>query len=257
MSTTEPAVERALRYAQVPLADVNVRDPSGTGDGSWLVEGYAAVYDQRTTLFDGQFYRVSEEIDPGAFAGVLERLDLLPGESGRTLVHLNYGHDMQSSVASTDVEGIGGLELSSDERGLRFEARVDPEDPDAQRMAVKMRRGVVNQASFAFTIAREENTTTDLEDGRVEDHFRILEVGDLFDVCACARGAYQQTVSQLRSYAAAIGRSPEREGREGRSEQEGLETVAPETEGGDTRQIESAQMDMRRRLIVMKRRVSL
>jgi len=257
MSTTEPAVERALRYAQVPLTEVNVRDPQGTGDGSWLMEGYAAVFDERTTLFDGQFYRVTEDIDPGAFSGVLERLDLLPGESGRTLVHLNYGHDMQSSVASTDVEGVGGLQLTSDERGLRFEARVDPQDPDAQRMAVKMRRGVVNQASFAFTIAREENITTDLEDGRTEDHFRILEVGNLFDVCACARGAYQQTVSQLRSYAAAIGRSSSDEGREGRSP-EGPETVAPEvTAGGDTHQHEATLLDMRRRLLIAKRRVSL
>jgi hypothetical protein len=31
-----------------------------------------------------------------------------------------------------------------------------PERPDAQRMAVKMQRGVVNQASFAFTIGDEE-----------------------------------------------------------------------------------------------------
>lgn len=258
MSATEPATERAFRYAVAPLTDVNFRDAEATGDGSWLIEGYAAVFDQRTTLYDGNFLRVTEDIDPGFFDGVLERLALPQGDEKRTLVHLNYVHEMPAAVASTDVEGIGGLSLAADEAGLRFEARVDREDPDAQRMAVKMRRGVANQASFAFTIAREEATTTDLEDGRQQDHYRLLEADELFDVCVCPRGAYQQTISQLRSYAAAIGRSPEGEGRVRRSDHEGADVVVQqEPEATDTHQHQAAAMDMRRRLIVMKRRVSL
>jgi HK97 family phage prohead protease len=219
MPDTTPATERELRYASVPLVDVNFRDAEATGDGSWLLEGYAAVFDERTTLYDGRFFRVTEDIAPGAFKDVL-------GRDG-TLVHLNYVHDMQSAVASTDAPGpIGRLHLSEDERGLRFEARVDRDDPDVQRMAVKMRRGVAAQASFAFTIAEEETATRTLPDGRDEDHYRILEVGDLYDVCVCPRGAYQQTVSTLRSYAAAIGRSPEGEGHPRRSEVEGATDVA-------------------------------
>jgi HK97 family phage prohead protease len=208
-----------LRYAVVPLTDCNFRDAQATGDGSWIIEGYAAVFDQRTTLYDGQFVRVSEEIAPGAFKSVLAR--------DETLVHLNWVHNMESAVASTDAPGpIGKLTLSEDERGLKFEARVDREDPDAQRMAAKMRRGVASQASFAFLISSEESETRDLPDGRVEDHYRIIEVGDLFDVCVCPRGAYQQTTSSLRSYAAAIGRSPEGEGHPRRSVKEGAQDVA-------------------------------
>lgn len=249
MSTTEPAVERALRYAVAPLTEVNFRDAQATGDGSWLVEGYAAVFDERTTLYDGKFLRVTEEIDPHFFDAVLSR---------DPLVHLNYGHDMQSVVASTRASGVGGLLLEADERGLRFEARMNRMDPDAQRVAVKMDSEIVDQASFAFTIADEERTTTTLDDGREEDHYRLTVCGDLFDVCVCARGAYQQTVSQLRSYAAAIGRSSDDEGRARRSKQEGAETVVPEEPaGGDTHQHEAALLDMRRRLIIAKRRVSL
>lgn len=244
MSTTEPATERGIRYAVTPLTGVNFRDAEATGDGSWLVEGYAAVFDQRTTLYDGDLYRVTEDIDPSAFSVVLER---------EPLVHLNYGHDMQSSVASTRVDGIGGLSLEADEHGLHFEARIDREDSDAQRMAVKMRRGVVDQASFAFTIAREENTTTDLEDGGTEDHYRILEIGDLFDVCVCPRGAYQQTVSELRSYAAAIGRSPDGEGQPGRSHREGPIVVAPETGGGVDHVHQEVRMQMLRDLHTLRR----
>ena len=209
MSTDhQPAVERELRYAVTPIQGVTFRDATATGDGSWLVEGYAAVFDQATTLYDGRFYQLDESIAPGAFASVLSRVNLPADDPTRTLVHLNYVHDMQSAVAATDADGpIGRLLLAEDENGLRFTAKIDREDPDALRMAVKMRRGVVRQASFAFTIGSEEVTTTD--DGEREvAHARILEVKNLYDVCVCPQGAYPQTVSTLRSLAAAIGRSP-------------------------------------------------
>lgn len=218
--------ERELRLAIAPIRDVQLRDTQGTGDGSWTIAGYAAVYDQETTLFDGRWMRMREEIAPGAFANVLERVG-----GGEELVHLNYGHDMNSAVAATDVRGIGGLELSEDNYGLRFFARIDPGDPDSQRMAVKMQRGIVSQASFAFTIAEEELVEeTETDDGRLDEKWRILEIGNLYDVCACAQGAYPQTESHLRSLvAASIGREldPSSEGHNRRAEEAG-ESVAIE-----------------------------
>ena len=233
MSTaTQPATERELRYAVTEIQDFNFRDATGTGDGSWLIEGYAAVFDQTTTLYDGRFYRLQESIAPGAFRDVLARVNLPATDENRTLVHLNYVHDMQSAVASTDAEGpIGRLLLAEDGHGLRFTARVDPADPDAVRMAAKMRRGVVRQASFAFTIEQEETHSTEDEDGRETEHARILAVKQLYDVCVCPQGAYQQTVSTLRSIAAAIGRSPVGEGHPSRPEG-GSSTIATPDEAG-------------------------
>lgn len=207
------ATERELRYAVTEIQDFNFRDATQTGDGSWLVEGYAAVFDQATTLYDGRFYRLEESIAPGAFRDVLARVNLPAADLNRTLVHLNYVHDMQAAVASTDADGpIGRLLLAEDDHGLRFTARIDRDDPDAVRMAAKMRRGVVRQASFAFTIDREENYSTEEDDGREVEHARILSVKNLYDVCVCPQGAYPQTASTLRSIAAAIGRSPDGEG---------------------------------------------
>lgn len=210
MSTnTQPAAERELRYALTEIQDFNFRDATQTGDGSWLIEGYAAVFDQKTTLYDGRFYRLEESIAPGAFRDVLARVNLTD-VADRTLVHLNYVHDMQSAVASTDADGpIGRLLLAEDDYGLRFTARIDRDDPDAVRMASKMRRGVVRQASFAFTIDREESYSTEDDTGRETEHARVLAVKDLYDVCVCPQGAYPQTSSILRSLAAAIGRSPD------------------------------------------------
>lgn len=202
---------RTLRTAVAPIERVDVRDPSGTPDGSWTISGYAAVFNQETTLFDAYGLRLRERIASDAFGGVLSRLS-----AGDGLVHLNHGHDMKSAVASTDVarasDGalpIGGLELSQDAHGLRFFARVDAQDPDAVRMAAKMRRGVVNQASFAFTIDDEALLEDrDLPDGTVDQLWEISAVRDLFDVCVCAQGAYPQTESHLRSMTAASLRVP-------------------------------------------------
>jgi HK97 family phage prohead protease len=215
MSITQPAAAPDLRHgrerlALAPLADVQVRDASGTGDGSWTIEGYAAVFEAETTLFDLGFYRMREVISRGAFTDVLAKPHL---------VHLNFGHDMNTAIASTDVRGIGGLELAEDFHGLRFFARVDATDPDAVRLAVKMRRGVVNQASFAFTIGSEQLDAEDVtDDGTVDELWRINTIRDLFDVCCAAQGAYPQTESHLRSLAAAsFGRAEQSAGRPGRA----------------------------------------
>jgi HK97 family phage prohead protease len=218
METHAPAPERVFRLAVTPIRDVVVRDASETGDGSWTMTGYAAVFEQETVLYDGRWYRLREEIARGAFTraetnptSVLDRV-----ASGEELVHLNYVHEMASAVAATDVAlsgdeqlPIGGLELAEDMKGLRFFARIDPDDPDAQRMAVKMRRGVVKQASFAFTIADEMLVEADEHDnGQYDEKWRILEIGHLYDVCACPQGAYSQTESYVRSLtAASLGRA--------------------------------------------------
>lgn len=209
----------SLRLALTPVRDVQVRDATGTGDGSWTIEGYAAVYDQQTTLWDVPgWVRMREQIARGAFTNVLERV-----RHGAEVVHLNHGHDMKTVVAATDVRGVGGLELDEDFHGERFFARVDPEDPDAKSLAVKMGRGIVRQASFAFTIAREQLVeSAELEDGTLDMLWQIDEVGHQYDVCACAQGAYPQTESFLRSLTAASLRVPDF-GTPGRSHEEGYE----------------------------------
>lgn len=224
--------ENALRVVLAPIQGVEVRgDAGGTGDGSLTIQGYAAVFEQETTLWDGRWYQMDEEIARDAFKDVLGRV-----ANGDELVHLNYVHDMASAVAASDVRAdgslpIGGLELSADEHGLRFFARVDPDDPDAQRMAVKMKRGVVKQASFAFTIASEELVEAkETDDGKSYEKWRITEIGHLYDVCACPQGAYAQTEVGVRSLAAAslLGRaSVDLAGLQRRDDEPGVDLAAP------------------------------
>lgn len=219
-----------LRYAVAPITNVEVRDTEGNGDGTWTMSGYAAVFDQPTTLYDGRFTKLTEDIDPAAFDEVLRSQGI---RSPQGVVHFNFGHDMNRAVAATDVPPgqPGWLDLRADERGLFYLAKVSKDDPDGIAMAVKMRDGVLRQASFAFTIA--DATDSDREvGGTLVSHRRINRVGRLFDVCATTQGAYPQTVSQLRSYAAAIGQSPQGEAMPVSPDNGGGIAVSPNVGGG-------------------------
>jgi HK97 family phage prohead protease len=233
-----------LRYAVTPITHVEVRDPSGNPDDTWTMSGYAAVFNQSTILFNSKFMRLSESIDPGFFDPILRDQQLGQPDG---VVHYNLGHDMNRAVAATDVPAgqPGNLTLRADAHGLGFLAKVPRDDPDGVAMAVKMRSGVIRQASFAFTIADggAEYTLTENEDGPDEEHRRLTAAGHLYDVCACTQGAYPQTVSGLRSYAAAIGHPadwarpvedviPDLGGRQRQPEEGGASVVNPE-EGGD------------------------
>lgn len=221
-----------IRYAVAPIVGIDVRDPSANDDGSWTMSGYAAVFDQATTLYDGKFIRLTESIDPAAFDRCLREQGLSNPDG---VVHFNRGHDMNTAVAATDVNAgdVGSLSLRADSKGLFYLARVSRDDPDAVAMAAKMRTGVLKQASFAFTVAKAEWTDTETDDGPDESHRRILELAHLYDVCACPQGAYSQTVSQLRSMAAALGQPDLEVGGRHRQPDLGGETpVSPVTGSG-------------------------
>lgn len=189
------------RHALVQFRDVEFRDATGTGDGSYTLTGYAAVYGQETVLYDGSWWRLREVIVPGAFDTVL---------ASKPDVHLNIGHDMTRAIARTGVDGVGGLELTSDDQGLRVFARLDPTDPDVVSLAAKMTRGIVDQMSFAFTIARAKYESEVDDENDFEDELRsIIEIGELYDTAVCAQGAYPQTSAELamRSFTTALGRA--------------------------------------------------
>lgn len=226
--------EHELRYVVAPLTHVEVRDPSGNPDDTWTMSGYAAVFNQSTVLFDGKFIRLTEELDPSFFDRVLREQPMSRPEG---VVHYNFGHDMNRAVAATDVPTgqPGSLQLSADSHGLRFLAKVPRDDPDGVAMASKMRSGVLRQASFAFTIAKAEYKLIENDEGPDEEHAVLLDCGHLYDVCACPQGAYPQTVSGLRSYAAAIGHPVDLHGGQPRQPDLGGESAVSPSGGSAAR----------------------
>jgi HK97 family phage prohead protease len=220
-----------LRYAVAPITHVDVRDPSATDDNTWTMSGYAAVFDETTVLYNSKFLTLTESIDPAAFNRLLREQPL--GEPGG-VVHFNFGHDMNTAVAATDVPAgaPGSLSLRADKKGLYFMAKASRDDPDAVRMASKMRTGVVKQASFAFTVGEAKYESTETDDGPDNEHRTILDVSHLYDVCATGQGAYSSTVTGLRSYAAALGQPADWQGgQQGQPDMGGPTDVNPETGG--------------------------
>lgn len=168
------------------------RDPGETG-GDWsTLTGHAAVFDRQSLpLYDWWYGEYNEEIAPGAFRNVL---------ATNPDVHLVYVHDMASAMARTASKT---LELTEDQSGLKVWAKLDPSDLDVQRIAPKMRRGDVDQMSFAFTVAQDA-------DGNLREEWhvagdtvtrRILEIGGLYDVSVVPQGAYPQTGVELNQRA--------------------------------------------------------
>ncbi|MBT9156707.1 MAG: hypothetical protein DDT37_01695 [Firmicutes bacterium] len=185
-----------VRTLAVPLGDLEWRE-SSSGDGSRILTGYAAVYEQEATLYTGTYFTLRERITTGAFNSVLTK---------NPDVHLTIGHDMTKAIARTGISGIGGLELQSDAHGLRVYARLNSHDPDVQSLAAKMDLKIMDQMSFSFRVlpaGQKFEVTTD-EHGHETELRIITEISELFDVCICAKGAYTQTEASLRTLLANI-----------------------------------------------------
>lgn len=103
------------------------------------LSGHAAVFDRAADI-GGWF---TEIVRPGAFARAIRE-----GQD----VALLYNHNPDTVMART---ANGTLTLREDAVGLWFEAELDPNDPDAQRVVAKVERGNVSQGSFAFDVVSE------------------------------------------------------------------------------------------------------
>ena len=169
-----------------------------------VLTGYPAIFSQRYTLYESDNFVITEEVDPAFFDDVLEND-----------CHLNYSHESPSAMCrnnphlpAANRDGPGSMTIKPDAHGLRVHALVPMDDVDAQRMAPKMDRGVVDQMSYAFTVAQEDRLDTVDEQGRQAVHYTLRKARELFDVTVCPLGANSQTEVALRSLAGQLaGRS--------------------------------------------------
>lgn len=103
---------RALPMSAFTLSD---------DDGQKVFTGYAAMFNQPSAGLP-----FTEVIRPGAFKRSLSRV-----AQGQKVISFLFGHDEMRALATT---ASGRLSLSEDEVGLKVEARLDPADPDAQKV---------------------------------------------------------------------------------------------------------------------------
>ena len=149
----QKATNNGVQYRQAEMR---------ANEDNLIIEGYAAVFDSVTDL--GPF---QERIAQGAFSDVLD-------DDVRLLIN----HDGVPLARTSN----NTLELSQDETGLYYRAQLS--DTQAGRDLYEMiKRGDINQSSFAFMIDKESNDA---------DGVRVIEkVSKLIDVSPVTYPAYQ------------------------------------------------------------------
>ena len=139
------------------------------------VEGYAAVFGEETDI--GGMFR--EVIERGAFTDAIGRDDVV----------FLVNHDGLPLARTRS----GTLKLTEDERGLKIETTLDPDDPDVKSIAGKMKRGDLDKMSFAFYPDVQEWD----ESGDIP--LRTIKRASLYDVSIVTTPAYSGTEIALRS----------------------------------------------------------
>jgi len=131
-----PAIARGIAHG----LEVREEPPADGGPGGWMFRGYASVTETPYDMWD-MFGPYTETIAASAFDQTL-------ADSADVAFLLNHGGMTLARTTS------GTLDLSADETGLLTEARLDPRNPDVQRIQSGVDRGDLSEMSFAFRIIR-------------------------------------------------------------------------------------------------------
>ena len=152
----------------------------GDGQKQCRVEGYAAVFDEETVLYEYDGIQYKEVIDRNAFSGA-EMRDVV----------MNFNHGGKPVARTKN----GTLALAVDSKGLRISADLSGTE-EGRRLYEEIRGGYLDQMSFAFTINKQEYD-------RAKRLRRITGFKRIFDVAAGDVPAYGGTSIAARSWAQA------------------------------------------------------
>ena len=181
----KPVLNVAHRFSTLEKFDAEVRKSSVVKEQREFrmenaeyegktVRGYAAVYNSDSEWMGG-FY---EQIATGAFDDVLDND-----------VRAYFNHDENLLLGRVS---SGTLRIGTDKRGLYYEVDL-PNTTYANDLVELMKRGDVNQSSFAFLIDQDR---WEQRDGKT---YRIIEkVSRLLDVSPVAQPAYPDATSELK-----------------------------------------------------------
>jgi hypothetical protein len=168
----------------VALADMDLRVSSP--DEPPRITGYGAVFNSPSeVLSDGYGKTFREYVAPGAFTRTLKQ-----GADVRALLN----HDPNYVLGRTTT---GTLTLGEDEKGLWY--TVTPPDTQwARDLMAVMRRGDIDQSSFAFRTIKDRWGVGKDDAGAEIDERWLLEA-QLFDVSPVTYPAYPAATSDVRS----------------------------------------------------------
>jgi HK97 family phage prohead protease len=171
------------------MAKIETRNYEIRAAADFTLEGYACTFNSLskplpTVLSNGTFV---EKILPGSFTGVLSR----PYD-----VRCLFNHDANRVLGRTPKT----LELTQDDKGLRFRCQLDPNNSDHTNIYSSVKRGDLSECSFAFQLDdRDDDSWT--TDGKGRNLRTIKKFAALYDVSIVASPAYEGTSVAARNTA--------------------------------------------------------
>ena len=176
-----------IRGNTVELRTSNRIEMREAEDGSPLLVGYASVYDFPYPIAGGPPRGWTEVIARGAAKRSIDHRDD---------VQLFFNHD-GLPLARTSA---GSLTLTSDEMGLRTEARMDRSSPYSMEIISRLQRGELHEMSFAFEVKRQRWENLDGTEGSEKDApIRRIQEVKLYDVSVVSFPANPATAVQMNS----------------------------------------------------------
>ncbi len=166
--------EKFIDMKNKEIRTIDVQDLELRMDGdNPVVVGYGAVFNSMSNDLGG----FREYIGSEAFEGRLE-------DDVRFLIN----HDGMPLARTTN----GTLRLSVDERGLKYEAKLNPNVSTSRDLMELLKDGTINQSSFAFIV---EDDSWEIKDGM--NVRTINKVSRLYDVSAVTYPAYNEASSSV------------------------------------------------------------
>lgn len=130
---------------------------------------------------------IVERIKRGAFAATLKRDDC----------KLMVGHDHRALPLAR--KETGTFRVSEDDTGLRFEADLDPDDPEAVSVMRKVAAGLADKMSVGFTMRRGGVERRIEPKGKGEPTvYEIERIGELMEISIVTWPAYNRTEVSAR-----------------------------------------------------------
>jgi len=160
-----------MAKSKLPRKDQKVMRSFGmpdihTVDEEGVIEGHAAVYNQKTNIGDWFF----EVIEPGAFDGC--SFDDVLFTANHEVSDIPLARSRRNNSNST-------LQLSVDEQGLFIRAALDTvNNTEAKSLYSAVKREDISGMSFIFYVAEDrwEDLTTDMPTRHITKFAKVMEV---------------------------------------------------------------------------------
>lgn len=159
------------------FVEFELRSIQDTEDNELWIEGYAAVFNEPTVLFEYDGIEYKEQIDDRAFEGA---------DMSDVIFNYNHGGKVMARTRNKT------LQVSADKKGLFMKARLDGTE-EGRKLHEEIKGGYIDRMSYSYTVKEAAYDS--------QNHLRtIRQIKKLYDVSAVDIPAYDTTSIQARSF---------------------------------------------------------